>query len=209
MPLRKLILTPFFGDLPPWFDKFEVPKGYDWIMDRDLEKFKVRVRDKLGIEYPGIYGSPKVWDYRCTLGVLYEEEIKGYDFFGHCDLDMVFGRVDKWFPDEQLNELDIWSNHDTYICGPWTLYRNTEQVCNLFRQQQDWELILSYPESTAWVENGYSRLVEQSGLRYKYSFMQGDPYHPPFNLIKVAGKLFQDGEEIAMLHFRRDKHWPL
>lgn len=207
--LKKLLITPFFGDLPPWMDKFEVPKGYDWFMDKDMEGFKRRVKDKLGIDYPGEWGTGKIWDYRCALGLLYEEQLEGYDFWGHCDFDMVFGDVDKWFDDATLNELDIWSNHDTYICGPWTLYRNTVQVKNLFILHPKWADIMSDPKVTGWVENSYSRLVERSGLRYKYSFFQGDPFHPPFNLAKVNGKLFQDGEEIAMLHFRRDKHWPL
>lgn len=207
--LKKILITPFFGDMPEWMDKFEPPKGYEWLLDTDLEKFKARVKEKLGIEYPGVYGSGKVWDYRGALGLLYAEEIANYDFWATMDFDMVFGDVNKWFDDETLNGLDIWSNHPTYICGPWTLYRNTESVNKLFTNHAQWKEIMTSPEATGWIEEGYSRVVEQSGLRYKYSFFQGDPYHPPFNLIKVEGKLFQDDVEIPMLHFRRDKKWPL
>jgi LmbE family N-acetylglucosaminyl deacetylase len=207
---KKVMITPYFGQLPEWFDKFQVPNGYDWLLDTNIESFKARVKNKLGIDYPGEIGTGKVWDYRPALGLLYEDEIKHYnfDFWGHCDLDMVFGDVNKWFDDETMSNLDIWSNHHEYICGPWTLYRNSERVNKLFMEYPEWKEKLLTPEPSGWVENEYSRLVERS-VRYKYSFFQGDPYHPPFNLTKVDGKLFQDGNEIAMLHFRHDKRYPL
>jgi glycosyltransferase involved in cell wall biosynthesis len=206
---KKVIITPYFGQLPEWMDKFEVPEGYDWILDNDLVAFKLRVKSKLGIDYPGELGSPKVWDYRGALGLLYEDEIKEYDFWAHCDFDMAFGDVNKWFDDETLSKLEIWSNHHEYICGPWTLYRNSERVRKLFMEFPEWKEKMIHPETNGWVENEFSRLVEQCGLRYRYSFFQGDPYNPPFNLTKVDGKLFQDGKEIPMLHFRHDKRWPL
>ncbi len=213
MPLKKLIITPYFGQFPEWFHKFEPPAGYDWLLDVNFNGFKKRVKERFGIEYPGTWGSTKVWDYRCAFGLLYAEELEGYDYWSHMDFDMVFGDVNKWFPDEEIEKLDIWSNHGTYICGPWTLYRNDRMINNLFLHHPDWKKLLLMPESTGWVEEGYSRIVEQSGLKYKYSFMQGDPYNPPFKLKKEGIKLWQETneewQEIAMLHFRRDKKWPL
>lgn len=213
--MRKIFICPYFGDFPEWMGKYvkhaEKLKmyGYDFLIDTDIEGFKKRVKDKLGIDCPIIPGTGKVQDYRATFGVLYEEELKDYEWYGHVDFDMVFGDVDKWFPNSLLEQYDVISNHGTYICGPWTLYRNTDSVNNLFRDYPDWKEKLIYPESNGWVEQEYSRALEASGLRYKYMFAQGDPYHPPFNLKKVDGKLYQDGVEIAMLHFRRHKVWPL
>ncbi len=214
-PLKKLIVCPYFGDLPPWMFEFVQnivhlgDQGYYFHIDQDLEGFKKRVKDKLGLDCPIVPGSGKVSDYRAFLGVLYADEIKGYDFYGHCDFDMVFGDLNKWFPDSELEKLDVWSNHDTYICGPFTLYRNTQNVDNLYLQCPDWREKVRYPETNGWVEQEYSRALEKSGLRYRYSFFQGDPYNPPFRLKFEDGKLYQDGKEIAMLHFRRSKQWPL
>lgn len=199
---------PYFGELPEWYDKFEVPKGYDLLLDTDIEGFKKRVWEKLGIEYSGIPGTGKVWDYRCALGKLYEEEIKGYDFWGHTDFDVVFGDVDKWITDEFLSELDVHSNHSTYVCGCWSLYRNIPEVNELF-MKEDWKKFMSEPEPNGWVEKEFSRLVEGSGLRYKYTFFQGNPWTDTPNLEKKDGKLYQDGQEIMMFHFRRSKKWPL
>lgn len=208
--LKRIILTPFFGQLPEWFDKFEPPKGYTWLPDYDLEKFKQRVGDILHIECPIVAGTGKVWDYRCTLGLLYEKEIEGFDYWVTADFDVVFGDVNKFFPDEELIKWDVWSNHDTYVAGFWSLYRNSKEVNELFLNHRDWEEIMTHPKPFGWVEKEYSRLLERSGLRYKYSGdLQGNPYNPPFNLKKEDGKLFQDGVEIPMLHFRRSKIYPL
>jgi len=207
--MKKILLCPFFGDMPIWIDKFQFPNGYEYIIDTNLELFKKRVKDKLGIDYPGIYGSGKVWDYRPALGLLYEEEIKGYDYWLTCDFDMVFGDVDKWFTDEQLNELDIWSNHHSYVCGCWTLYRNCKKVNELFMRYDNWKEMMIYPEANGWVEKEYSRLLEESELSYRYSFYQGNPYTTEPKLKKEGNRLYQDEEEIAMFHFRRSKIFPL
>ena len=207
--LKKIILTPFFGDLPEWMDKFESPKGYGWLLDTDLEDFKKRVKRVLDIDYTGEYGSGKPWDYRCALGLLYEEEIKGFGYWGTMDFDMVFGDVDKWFTDKELIKYHVWSNHHSYVNGCWTLYKNCKEVNTLFMNHPDWQDILSVSNPTAWVERSYSRLLEQSGLQYKYSFEQGWPYTVTPNLMLEDGKLYQDGEEIAMFHFRRSKKYPL
>lgn len=203
---------PYFGKLPEWYDKFELPKGYDIFLDQDLEGFKKRVKEKLGIEYKGLEGGGKVWDYRGALGYLYADEIRGYDFWGHTDFDCVYGDVDKWVTDEFLSEVDVHSNHDTYVMGAWALYRNCPEVNYLFLRG-DWYQNMSGVEPTGWVEESFSRLLEQSGLRYRYTFWQGNPYTTEPNLKKEDGKLYQEingkWEEIMQFHFRRSKRWPL
>lgn len=216
-PLRKLIITPFFGTLPPWFDKFRENfdntlgrQGYDWLRTDDLEDFNDRCERKLGFRSPIIPGTGKLWDYRCALGLLYEEELKGYDYWVTMDYDMVFGNVNAWFSDLLLKELDVWSNHHSYVCGCWTLYRNCEEVNELFKQHPEWRSLLRFQGISGWVETDYSIILEKrSRLRYKYSFYQGWPYTETPNLWFTDGKLYQDGEEIPMFHFRRSKSWPL
>lgn len=206
---NKILIAPFFGPLPEWYDKYTPPRGYDFILDQDLVGFKKRVKSKLGIDCGVQEGRGKVWDFRPALGLLYQKEIEGYEFWGHTDLDMVYGDVEKWVTEEFLSNLDIHSNHGTYICGPWTLYRNDERVNNLFREAPTWIERMSGSEPNGWVEGEFSRVVEKSGLRYVYTFWQGNPYTETPNLKKENGKLYQDGEEIAMFHFRRSKKWPL
>jgi len=210
MSIKKIMIVPYFGDYPEWWKQYKSPNGYDLLFDTDLEGFKIRVKEKLGIDYPGEYGSPKVWDYRPALGLLYDDIIKGYDYWGHTDLDCVYGDVEKFMPDHELEFLSVWSNHDAYVNGCWTLYNNTPEVNNLFRKCPGWKEFMVHPNPNGWVEEEYSRTLENSGLNYRYTFFQGWPYTTHPNLSKTPdGKLYQDGEEIMMFHFRRSKRWPL
>ena len=214
--IKKIFICRYFGEFPEWMERYQAhfnetlkPAGYDILVDTDLGGFKKRVKDKLGIEYPGFPGTGKVWDYRGLLGFLYEEEIKGYDFWGHTDFDCVYGDVDKWVTDEFLSSLDVHSNHNTYIMGAWTLYRNISEVRELFKKVKNWQDFLIKPESNGWVEKEFSRALEQSGLRYKYTFWQGNPWDENPKLKKENGKLYQDGKEVMMFHFRHSKKWPI
>lgn len=207
--LRKILICPYFGELPEWFDKFSVPDGYDIILDRDLEGFKKRVKAKLGIDYPGLPGTGKVWDYRGSLGFLYQEEIKDYDYWGHCDWDVVFGDMNKWLPDKLLCNFDVFSGHDSYVNGCFSLYKNTQEVRELFFKCDDWKENMIHPNPNGWIEGSYSRILESSELKYLYTFWQGNPWCKILNLKQEDKKLYQDEIEIAFFHFRHFKYWPL
>lgn len=212
--IRKLLICPWFGPLPTWFVEYEKniahlqDLGYDFLIDTDLPAFKKRVADILGIDCPIEPGTGKVWDYRPALGELYQKELEGYDFWGHTDFDCVFGNVDKWVTDDFLNDLDIHSNHGTYMCGPWSLYRNKSEVNSLFRQFPEWKTIMEHPHAFGWVEMQYSRIVENSGLRYAYTFWQANPDR--MHDLRMDGTaLYEGNTEVMMAHFRRTKVWPL
>lgn len=208
--MKKIMIAPYFGPLPAWFEKFRLPKGYDLLLDTDSEAFKKRVKEKLGIDCPITPGTGKSNDLRCAFGLLYEEEIKNYDYWGTVDFDMVFSdNIDEWFPDEVLITLDVWSNHNTYVCGPWTMFRNNHQVCHLFKEFSEWKEKMTDPVLNGWIEKEYSRVVEQSGIKYKYSFHQGYPWTKTPNIEKRDGILYQDRIGIPMFHFRHSKKFPL
>lgn len=206
--MGKLFIIPYFGKYPEWLDQWVAnmellkPKGYDYLIFSNLDIFKKRVKDKLGIDVDIQYGSGKVWDYRPMFGVLFEEEIKGYDYWGHTDFDCIYGNVEKFEP----KEYEIWSNHHEYICGAWTLYKNTDKVNNLFRKHEAWRDVLANPKPMGWAEKEFSRLVEKH-TDYKYTFYQTKDLNE-FDLTFNNG-LFDGGDEIMMCHFRRTKKWGL
>lgn len=211
--MKKIILQPYFGDFPFWMNLYEPPKGFDWILDTNIEKFKERVWNKLEIEYTGTYGSGKLHDYRGALGLLYEEEIKGYDFWTTVDFDVVWGDINKFYPDSMLEQYDVISGHNEYVNGCFSLYRNCKEVNELFLRCPNWKENMSHAESNGWIEMEYSRILEKSGLRYKYTFEQGWPWTKEPILKKEGDSLFQlinnEWKEIAFFHFRHSKKWPL
>lgn len=210
--LRKLLLAQWFGPLPPWYKVWSEnvgqlgEYGYDIRIDLDEIGFAERVKDTIGVTFPG--GGYKVCDYRCAFGLIYADVLKGYDMWGTTDMDMVYGRVGHFMNDTRLSGLDQWSNHPTYVSGPWSMYRNSPEVNELFMREPDWRGYLEEPETSGWVEQGYSRLVANSGLQYLWTNWQTKNLDR-FDMVRWQGPKLMDGTmETMMVHFRRTKVYP-
>lgn len=216
---RKLLIVPWFGPLPPWFPHWRTniarlaEHGYHVHLDRDLHAFRQRCHDRLGVQCSVVAGEGKVHDYRAAFGVLYADVIDGYDFWGHTDLDCVYGRVEEWVTEEFLDDLDIHSNHIDYICGPWTLYRNRPEINELYEYHPDWKAILEHPDVTGWVEKGYTELVDAANDRDDlcrvYTMWQTRNLDS-FDTCRLTddGRLMEGHAERMMAHFRRVKVYP-
>jgi len=211
--VNKVLICPYFGDLPPWMDRYWEnaarlqEHGYDFLLETDEDAFRDRVRDLLAIEPPVMAGTGNIWDFRPALGYLYEDEIKDFHYWGHTDFDCVYGRVERFYPDELLGQYDILTDHWDYICGPWTLYRNTLEVRELFIQNPEWVDVMSLDEPQGWPEFGFNQTVKRSGLKTLYACHH--EWRKPELLKMEDGILTHDKQEIPMFHFRHTKRWPL
>lgn len=189
------------------------PLGYEWHLTTNLKLFRERVGDLLGLRCSIEPGTGKLHDYRPALGLLFQEELRGFDFWGHTDFDCVYGRVDRFVTDDFLGNVDIHANHVNYICGPWTLYRNDPKLARLFMESPDWREVLLDPLASGWAERGFTELVDQANahrrLRRKYTHWQGErPADTSGLSMTEDGALLDDGKEIMMFHFRHTKEYP-
>lgn len=215
--LKKLMIVPWFGPLPSWFpywkENFDrlAQYGYDLLMPRDVNEFKARARRIFDVDCPAEDGKAKAHDYRPTFGELYQDDLKGYDFYGHTDLDCCYGKVDNFVTEALLESCDIHSNHRNYICGPWTLYRNVKRVNTLFLEYPKWREELEGRIVSGWIEAEYSQIVDRhatQGLRLKYTHWQGKDPMVDENLNWRGESLYDGNDEIMMSHFRHLKRWP-
>lgn len=213
----KLLICPWFGPTPKWFDSWWRnisglhKHGYDVLLDRQEDGFAKRVRDRLGVTWPEGDGR-KVCDYRCAFGVIYGPVLADYDFWGHTDLDCIYGRVERYVTEEFLSRLDIHSNHIDYVSGPWTLYRNTPAVNELFLNYPRWQDELERPGTTGWVEMAYSDIVDEAhrtkAIRRVYTNWQTKNLDD-FSTVRFDGDTLLEGpNEVMMAHFRRTKQYP-
>lgn len=210
--LRKLLITHWFGPPPEWYDLWAVNigrlarYGYDVLIEGDEDAFADLAKRKLGVTYPKGDGR-KVCDYRAAFGVLYADELKDYDYFGHTDLDCVYGRVGHFLPDEVLRPVEVFSNHPTYVSGPWSLYKNTPLVNETFRLVEDWRGYLENPATTGWVETVFSDAV-MDHLAFRFENWQTQNLDR-FDTVRFEGDMLMEGRtEIMVAHFRRTKQYP-
>jgi len=70
----------------------------------------------------------KLCDLRPAYGEIFAAEVAGYEYWGYCDMDVLFGDIRKFITDDILRKYDKILRH-----GHLTLYRNSEQVNQYFR----------------------------------------------------------------------------
>lgn len=141
---RIAFINIFFGPFPPYFNLFldscARNSSITWHIYTDNEMrenwpanviyhrtslgmIKQRFQEKF--DYPIILDSPKkLCDYKPLYGYLLEEDMKPYDFWGHCDLDLIWGRI-------HLEESLLDHYDKLYTLGHFTLYRNCPE-CNRY-----------------------------------------------------------------------------
>ncbi|HEY5462610.1 MAG TPA: DUF6625 family protein [Hanamia sp.] len=161
-----IILLSFFGEFPWYFNYFLHSCRYNpainfcIITDNDKipnkpenvslititkKQFKNLATKKLGFSAALIQGY-KICDFRPSLGYLFPELIKGYEFWGYGDIDMMYGDLRKFLTTEILDNYDVFSFRPEYMTGSFTVLRNTKKINTLFMQSRDYKTVLSQGE---------------------------------------------------------------
>lgn len=203
-----IIIIDYFGNnWPEWFPIFLESCRYNstikWLFhtDCDYKSFDVEnvefkyiskedyvkvVNDKLSINFP-LNKSYKLCDIRPTYGELYEEEIKGYDFYGFGDIDVIYGNIRKFYTDKVL-ENNVLSTHDWCISGHLCLLRNVKWLRKAFRKIKNWREYIENPKSQRFDEDVFVHVFKDPGI-YPRKTKFGRDYWNPFQ-IKYHTKLY-------------------
>lgn len=112
------------------------------IINKDLDEIIALTSEKLGfqinIDYPY-----KLCDFKPAYGFMFPELIDGYDFWGHCDLDIIYGDIRAFFTPEFLDSYDYISVRHDYTTGCFGLYRNTDFINTYFKRSKDYQKVFS------------------------------------------------------------------
>lgn len=137
----------YFGKLPDYFKLWEISaarnKSYDFIIFSDQEyqsKYSNIIFNHISLQEINELFSKKLeldiqikkpykfCDFKPVYGVVFEDYITQYDFWGHCDLDQIFGNIDNFLNDSILDKYDR-INHLGHFC----LYKNIDSIKNLYK----------------------------------------------------------------------------
>ncbi|MCE7602176.1 DUF6625 family protein [Vibrio fluvialis] len=144
---KKLVLiVPYFGKLPSWFDlwlrsaKFNREIDFLLFTDCNIESsnniivMKMTFSDfvrmcqskfefKISLENPY-----KICDYRPAFGLIFDEYIKKYSHWGHCDTDLIFGDLSNFI------DLDSMGDYGRiYTRGHLSIFKNNAEINSLFK----------------------------------------------------------------------------
>lgn len=106
-----IFFLPYFGKFPGYFNLFlrscETNTSYDWLIftdDKESYNYPANVKviyltlgdlkkifeNRIGKDI-SLTNSYKLCDFKPTYGYVFSEYVKNYDYWGHCDCDLIFG----------------------------------------------------------------------------------------------------------------------
>lgn len=148
---------PWFGPLRKdfgfWLKSAELNPSIDFLIptDQDIVASPINVKvintkltfiEDLAKKYVwegSIISIPyKMCDYKVAYGEMFQDYIKEYDFWGHCDADMIFGDIRKYVTDDILEKYDRLG-----VDGFFSLFRNTPEINSIYRKAGDIKLIFT------------------------------------------------------------------
>jgi hypothetical protein len=113
-----------------------------------------------------------------------KEELSGYDFWGHCDIDLVWGNIRKFYTDEVLGQYE-----KVGFNGHSNLYKNTPEVCARYRTHIEGKM---YYRDVYSVDKGFA--FDEPGMDDIYEALQIPVYKKIdfANLLKYDYGFFLD-----------------
>jgi len=133
---------------------FNLPRNVK-IVYKTIEGVKATASEKLGLRV-NVENPYKLCDYKPAYGFLFPEIIKGYDFWGHGDIDVIFGNIRNFISDTILNSHDLICARHDFLTGYFQLFRNNEKMNTLFMQSKDCEKVFSSSKHYCFDETNFA-----------------------------------------------------
>ena len=119
---------------------------------------EMKERINAGFPFDVNIPSPyKLTDFKPAYGTVFEELLTPYDYWGYCDLDMIFGDIIKFVEAPMCDGKD-----KIYQLGHLTIYKNTESMRTLFMQKGakfSYKTVFTNPELYSFDEHCGQMLI--------------------------------------------------
>ena len=183
------IIGVYFGQLPNYFELWlksaranaevdylivtdqQLPMcaGNVKLLSMQLHEMKNLAINKLGIHNISLERPYKCCDFKPAYGIIFQDYLHGYDYWGHCDFDMIFGDLSGFF-----EKYELYSYDKFLALGHLTMYRNTPEVAERYKapgSKTDYKTVFTSDQSCYFDElncitrvytvNGYSQFTKR------------------------------------------------
>lgn len=177
------MVIPFYGPIPKWLPLFlksaERNVGIHFLIVTDgkitqampqnvshipipLAEIERRVRNTVspGFRFSCAY---KLCDVKPFYGVIFEDLFRGSQFWGYCDLDLVFGDVSPLLNSGRLENADLFCADAGPVVGTFCLYRNNERMNRFAQSIPEYTAKLNSPEYESLDEKELDKALAQAG----------------------------------------------
>ena len=135
------------------------------LLFKTLNEVSSLATEKLGFNIAIKYGY-KLCDFKPTYGIVFSDLLSRYDFWGHTDIDIIFGDIRQFMTAELLENYDLISVRPDWLTGCFLLYRNNEKLNNLFRHSKDHQKVFESPKHYCFDETNFTHDAFSDGKSY-------------------------------------------
>ena len=186
------LIIPYFGKLPKFFPYFLLTakrnQKIDFLIytDQNFDQFEVlnadniefktlsfddlrkKVQSKFDFEI-SLKTPYKLCDYRVAYGLIFEEELKEYDYWGFCDTDVLLGDIYQFLEKHSFFEND-YARYGLF--GHLQIFKNSQEVNRIFMSGKglnyrlDYQNVFTNEQSFIFDEaNGIQKIFEKSNFK--------------------------------------------
>lgn len=184
------VMAVWFGLLPAWFGlwlescKANPEVSFLIVTDQEIGNVPANVHVLSGTlldvreRLSAVCGVPvqlsrpyKLCDYKPFMGSAFADELRGYDYWGFCDIDLVFGNLTSYFRDLNLGK------YDKFLpLGHLFIVRNKPEITESWRlplhDEEIWRRIVSTEENCAFDETFFNEIL----LEHKFDVCLDHPF---------------------------------
>ena len=138
------LIMPYYGKFPNYFPLWLKTAGcnkkFDFFVFTDIDCScyeipenihvvsmtfeEIRLRANKHLDFECVLDIPyKLCDYKPLYGLIFQDYLQDYEFWGHVDPDVIWGDMSKFITPEILDKYDKIYKH-----GHLTIYRNTDKA---------------------------------------------------------------------------------
>jgi hypothetical protein len=187
-----------YGRLPKWFDYFllscKANHEYDWyiiindtvtklpvdtpanvyIINEPVEQFNKRASRCFNISYK-LTNPYTICDFRPAIGTMYRDFLHAYKYWGHCDMDIILGKLGSFLSWDVMSEYDIITTRGRSpktpnlprFSGPMTIYTNNYKCNTLYTKYPNYRSIITCSTYKQFDEIIIATLARSENLKVK------------------------------------------
>jgi len=212
------LILPYYGNLPIWFRAFlrscASNSTLTWLIVTDLRydgelpdnvlfksmsksEFRQLAFGKTGIAHD-LSNPHKLCDFKPMYGHIFEDYLDDYNYWGHCDMDIIWGNMSSFLSNINYSSYDILSTRKHAISGHFTLYRNKHEINHFYSTVPNYHKAFTAPNYQGFDEGYFShhlfQEVEKSRVDFKIYWPKRNCLDRHELLMKPNGWYWESGD---------------
>jgi hypothetical protein len=136
-----------------------------FIIHKNLSELNQTATEILGFNV-SIKSPYKLCDFKPAYGLLFSTMLRNYEFWGHIDIDLIFGNIRNFLTEEILTKHDLICVRHDFLTGYFLVFKNDDKMNKLFTWSNDYKKVFQDDKHYCFDETNFQFDAFASGKTY-------------------------------------------